>query len=138
MHINFCRWLDSDRGPLELEANALPTEPQPLPSCFRFVYLELSELYRNWNISSRITIKEQRFRDWPQGWKTFILWILKFIKRIWDLISHLLKRCLIRQKTTKKTISARLKDFRCRVVLNSQFPKCHWFKWKTGPNTASI
>ena len=27
----FRRWLDSNRGPLVLEATALPTEPQPLP-----------------------------------------------------------------------------------------------------------
>ena len=26
-NINFCRWLDSNRGPLVLEATALPTEP---------------------------------------------------------------------------------------------------------------
>ena len=32
--INFCRWLDSNRGPLVSEATALPTEPQPLP-CFK-------------------------------------------------------------------------------------------------------
>ena len=30
-NINFCRWLDSNRGPLVSEATALPTEPQPLP-----------------------------------------------------------------------------------------------------------
>ena len=30
--INFCRWLDSNRRPLVLEATALPTEPQPLPN----------------------------------------------------------------------------------------------------------
>ena len=28
--IKFRRWLDSNRGPLALEATALPTEPQPL------------------------------------------------------------------------------------------------------------
>ena len=31
MYINFCQTLDSNRGPLVLEATALPTEPQPLP-----------------------------------------------------------------------------------------------------------
>ena len=31
--INFCRWLDSNRGPLVSEATALPTEPQPLLLC---------------------------------------------------------------------------------------------------------
>ena len=30
-NIMFCRWLDSNLGPLELEVTALPTEPQPLP-----------------------------------------------------------------------------------------------------------
>ena len=28
----YCLWLDSNRGPLEFEATAQPTEPQPLPS----------------------------------------------------------------------------------------------------------
>ena len=32
MFNKFCRWLDSNRGPLVLEARALPTEPQPLPN----------------------------------------------------------------------------------------------------------
>ena len=31
-YIYFCQWLDSNRGPLVLEATALPTEPQPLPN----------------------------------------------------------------------------------------------------------
>ena len=30
-NIKYCQWLDSNRGLLELEATALPTEPQPLP-----------------------------------------------------------------------------------------------------------
>ena len=34
ININFCRWLDSKRGPLESEATTLPTVPQPLPSSF--------------------------------------------------------------------------------------------------------
>ena len=33
-NINFCRWVDSDRRPLELEATTLPTEPQPLTTKF--------------------------------------------------------------------------------------------------------
>ena len=32
-NIKFCHWLDSNHGPLELEATALPTQPRPLPSC---------------------------------------------------------------------------------------------------------
>ena len=31
MFNKFCRWLDSNRGPMVLEATALQTEPQPLP-----------------------------------------------------------------------------------------------------------
>ena len=31
ININFCWWLDSNHGPLVLEATALPTELQPLP-----------------------------------------------------------------------------------------------------------
>ena len=30
-NINDCQWLDSNHRPLELEATALSTEPQPLP-----------------------------------------------------------------------------------------------------------
>ena len=29
--IKFCRWLESNRGPLVTKSTALPTEPQPLP-----------------------------------------------------------------------------------------------------------
>ena len=32
-----CQWLDSNPGPLESEATALPTVSQPLPTCFLFV-----------------------------------------------------------------------------------------------------
>ena len=38
LYIIFCRWLDSNRVPLELEATALPTEPQPVPN-MDLVYL---------------------------------------------------------------------------------------------------
>ena len=31
-NIIFYQWLDLNCGPLELEATALPTEPQPLPA----------------------------------------------------------------------------------------------------------
>ena len=36
--INFCRWLDSNRGPLVSEATALPTEPQPLPKSINVTF----------------------------------------------------------------------------------------------------
>ena len=38
--INFCRWLDSNRGLLVSEATALPTEPQPLPLFVTFKLLD--------------------------------------------------------------------------------------------------
>ena len=45
-NLNFCRSRDSNRGPLDSEATALPTEPRPLPSIFSlslaYVYLILS------------------------------------------------------------------------------------------------
>ena len=34
-----CWWLDSNRGSLVSEATALPTDPQPLPSCFSMLLL---------------------------------------------------------------------------------------------------
>ena len=43
-NINFCRWLDSNRGPLELEATALPIEPPPLP-IISFFFCLLSLYY---------------------------------------------------------------------------------------------
>ena len=41
-NINFCQWLNSNRGPLELEAIALPTEPQPLPYLLSFFALKMN------------------------------------------------------------------------------------------------
>ena len=35
-NMNFFQWLDSNQGPLESEATALPNEPPPLP-LFAFV-----------------------------------------------------------------------------------------------------
>ena len=43
MFNKFCWWLDSNRGPLALQATALPTEPQPLPFAF------LGECFHNEN-----------------------------------------------------------------------------------------
>ena len=40
-YIKVCRWLDSDCGPLASEATALPTEPQPQPTCNPFVKMML-------------------------------------------------------------------------------------------------
>ena len=36
--------MDSNRGPLEWEATALPTEPQPLLKCERFTFMLIEEL----------------------------------------------------------------------------------------------
>ena len=41
-NIIFCRWLDSNCGPLDLESTTLPTEPQPLPFILLLVRLFVS------------------------------------------------------------------------------------------------
>ena len=47
-NIKVCMWLDSNCGPLLLEATALPTEPQPLPMtaplCSIFLHKEIKYL----------------------------------------------------------------------------------------------
>ena len=43
VQFKFLRWLDSNSGPLELEATALPTEPHPLPSNFCYLTFTLSQ-----------------------------------------------------------------------------------------------
>ena len=51
-NINFFRWLGSNRRPLELEATALPTEPQPLPKLrvdlARHISSNKNDLQRAW------------------------------------------------------------------------------------------
>ena len=47
-YINFCRLLDLNHGPLELEATALPTEPQPLAYCGDILPIKLNETEMNW------------------------------------------------------------------------------------------
>ena len=67
-NINFCRWLDLNCRPLELEATALPTEPQPLPCLsfyvrnffislltnYVFCYLNLFWCHLKWAISMKM------------------------------------------------------------------------------------
>ena len=38
--VNFCWWLNLNRGPLVAEVTALPTEPQPLPYCSNLTTLQ--------------------------------------------------------------------------------------------------
>ena len=45
-NIQVCRCLDSNRGPLELEATTLPTEPQPLPKLLYLLLTKASQLFR--------------------------------------------------------------------------------------------
>ena len=42
-NIIFCQWLDSNRGPLELEATALPTEQPPIAPAVQNKLLWISE-----------------------------------------------------------------------------------------------
>ena len=44
-NVNFCQWLDSNRGPLEKEATALPTEPQPTISLSDINLFQVPTLY---------------------------------------------------------------------------------------------
>ena len=55
--INFCRWLDSNCGPLELEATALPTASQPLP--WKIIYWISSWSFRPNYILQRILNRRQ-------------------------------------------------------------------------------
>ena len=65
LYIIFCRWLDSNRVPLELEATALPTEPQPVPN-MDLVYLpflviqKLGYSSRKMKYSEKNTVKRGR------------------------------------------------------------------------------
>ena len=55
-NINFCRWLDTNRVPLESEATALPTEPQPLFVLFATCYwFPIYRLCTVWNTSKQLT-----------------------------------------------------------------------------------
>ena len=47
IYINFCRWLDSNYGPLVSEATALQTEPLPLPYKSIFASSSWLFLWRN-------------------------------------------------------------------------------------------
>ena len=62
MNLNFCWWLDSNVGPPESEATALPTEPQPLPNCgecFTMVYLPRLDRYKK-----HVTMVIVLWHDW--------------------------------------------------------------------------
>ena len=51
--IKFCRWLESNRGPLVSKASALPTEPQPLPKVLQSLpnHFRLFSIFTNqWQI----------------------------------------------------------------------------------------
>ena len=54
----FCRWLDSNRGPLVSEPTALPTEPQPLPLLlilFADEWFEQLLSYGNWKKNDKMS-----------------------------------------------------------------------------------
>ena len=53
-NINFCQWLDSKCGSLDLEATALPTEPQPLP-------------YNNASLSHKLKLPKASFLNGPSS-----------------------------------------------------------------------
>ena len=51
-NINFCQWLDSNRGPLELEETSLPTEPQPLSHILKMFIRPIYAFDIEWKRSS--------------------------------------------------------------------------------------
>ena len=75
--IKFCRWLESNRGPLVSKATALPTEPQPRPTAQMFL----------------MTKSERRQRV-----------VLPFVAGFWTLDPKILHhvRCQQYQKRSKK------------------------------------
>ena len=50
---NFCRRLDSNRGPVVLEATGLPTEPRPLPA---IASVTVKKFFVNWRQDSASAI----------------------------------------------------------------------------------
>ena len=69
--IKFCEWLESNRGPLDLKATALPTEPQPLPLniCFCGTLLFVSSLVLSLSLSLSLS--------WRSSLKFAFLWTQK-------------------------------------------------------------
>ena len=55
--IKSCRWLDSNRGPLELEATALTTEPQTLPYVNSIIFTHNREPLLQINTASQSMCK---------------------------------------------------------------------------------
>ena len=51
-----CRWLDSNLGPLVLEATALPTAPQPLPEVAKIIRLVL---FPHWNVENLSVVEQE-------------------------------------------------------------------------------
>ena len=62
--INFCQWLDSNRGPLASEATALPTEPQPLSYC--------TSLFCLFNTVDSKQMFDIKVRRWLWCWKRLL------------------------------------------------------------------
>ena len=53
------QWLDSNRGPLELESTALPTDPQPLPLFFILLTFNLDKVVVLFYQSTLYLLKER-------------------------------------------------------------------------------
>ena len=77
INLNFCQWLDSNRGPLESEATALPPEPQPLPLPIGKVRLpcRIPWAVQTWRMPRREhpgiqTTWSNRWRSWWMSWSS--------------------------------------------------------------------
>ena len=78
-NINFCWWLDSNCRPLELEATALSTEPQPLPggiAFYNFSFQDISDWTIDWPFwkSTHVTQRKNVHTPiyWPIDGNTFL------------------------------------------------------------------
>ena len=60
----FCRWLDSNHGPLELEVTALPTEPHHCPFFQELGSLSLRFLLIHCQIQTQYLIVHVRCNHW--------------------------------------------------------------------------
>ena len=66
-NINVCQWLDLNCGPLDLEATALPTDPQPLPRNTNLCHGQNFWRSRS-NGGSKINMERQFPTEWEKNW----------------------------------------------------------------------
>ena len=72
----FCRWLDSNCGPLMSKATILPTAPQPLPNNSLRPLWKLSTCFL---VSPKLSISKNELpQTWPDRWPDYFFKIWPF------------------------------------------------------------